>query len=131
MTAKALWASPLVKAGIILCSLLLASIAAGNARPPPGANSELAPWFNSLQSYTGESCCGVADCRGPQDYPIRIIDGDYEVFVDQQWLKIPKAAISQRTDNPTGNFVTCVQENYWEAGERKPRVMCFFRSSGT
>jgi len=119
-----------IKACIILLGLLLAAVAAGNARPPPNPDQSLAPWYQSLRTSNGLSCCGEADCRGPKDYPVRIVDGHYEVWADQRWMTVPPEAVSDRTDNPTGDFVTCVQESYWESGTRMPKVLCLFKASG-
>ena len=99
------------------------------AAAPLGADETLAPWYHSLQTRTGESCCSVADCRGPKEYPVRIREGGYEVWVNQGWMRVPPEVISERTDNPTGDFVTCVQENFYKDGVRSPRILCMFKSN--
>jgi hypothetical protein len=74
------------------------------AAPPPGSDGTLAPWFHSLQvPSTHEGCCGVSDYR---NYPVRVDVKHYQVFYDNRWLAVPTAAISERVDNPTGNYVT-------------------------
>lgn len=120
-------------AASVLCLVAVGlAVLQGNlssAAPPVGADPQLAPWFNSLQTHDGQSCCGIADCRGPKEYPVRIHGGGYEVWVDQHWMRVPPEVISDRSDNPTGDFITCVQENYWESGTRMPRVLCMFKAN--
>jgi hypothetical protein len=117
-------------AAAMLMSAAISRFAYG--APPANADQSLAPWFQSLHNPTfGFSCCSVADCRGPKEYPVRIREGAYEVWVDQEWMPVPKEAVSERMDNPTGDYVTCVQENYWESGIRKPKVLCLFKAPRT
>ena len=102
---------------------------AASAAPPANSDQSLAPWFSSLQTHNGTSCCGAADCRSPKEYPIKITAKGYEVYVLGKWLAVPKEAISDRLDNPTGDYVICVQEDHWLEGERDPRVLCLFKAS--
>jgi len=118
----------------LLRSVILAFVVAlaplqALAAPPANADQSLAPWFGSLQTANGTSCCGAADCRSPKEYPIKITSKGYEVYVLGKWLAVPKEAISDRLDNPTGDYVICVQEDHWLEGERQPQVLCLFKAS--
>jgi hypothetical protein len=55
----------------------------------------------------------------------------YQVFFDNRWLSVPTEAVSDRTDNPTGNYVTCIQRDHWINGVPDgPRVLCLFKAPG-
>ena len=109
------------------CLLASASVFAA---PPPGADMSLAPWFHSLRiPGTRTFCCDVSDCR---DYPVRADGSHYYVWFDNRWLVVPTEAVSERTDNPTGHYVTCIQRNHWTNGVPDgPRVLCLFKAPGT
>lgn len=98
------------------------------ASPPPNADPRLAPWFQSLiNKHTGGSCCSIADCR---NLPVKIVDGHYEVLYNNEWLSVPPDVISERVDNPTGDYVSCVRDFYAE-GIPSPQIDCFILSPRT
>ena len=109
------------------CLLITAS---AFAAPPPGADMTLAPWFHSLHvPGTRNLCCDVSDCR---HYPVRADGTHYQVFFDDKWLIVPTEAVSDRDDNPTGDYVTCIQRDHWTSGEPDgPRVMCLIKAPRT
>ncbi len=81
------------------------------ARPPADADPALAPWFDSLHTANGASCCALADCR-PVEY--RIAGDHYEALIGRQfdvdppfWAPVPEARILKKTDNPLGRAVAC------------------------
>src|SRR5277367_3081477 len=92
----------------------LATAALALAKPPPGADGSLAPWFQSLaQPYTGYPCCSVADCRTVQ---YRAVADHFEAFIDRRtfgadapdsWVPVPPSNVLHRKDNPTGEAVVC------------------------
>jgi hypothetical protein len=44
---------------------------------------------------------------------------------------VPAEAVSDRTDNPTGDYVTCIQRDHWTNGEPDgPRVLCLLKAPG-
>jgi hypothetical protein len=100
------------------------------AAPPQGADPALAPWYRSLrQPGTGYACCDIADCR---HYPVRADGSHYQVFYGDRWLIVPVEAVSDRIDNPTGDYVTCIQRNHWTDGAPDgPRILCLFKSPRT
>jgi hypothetical protein len=112
----------------ILGCLLIA--APSSAAPPPGADMTLAPWFHSLHvPGTRNLCCDVSDCR---HYPVHADGTRYQVFFDHRWLTVPDEAVSDRADNPTGDYVTCIQRDHWTSGEPDgPRVLCLFKAPRT
>ena len=114
-------------AGISGCLLVAAS---AFALPPPDADMTLAPWFRSLKEpSTKNLCCDMSDCR---NCPVRPDGTQYQVFFDNRWLSVPAEAVSDRTDNPTGNYVTCIQRDHWSNGVPDgPRVLCLFKAPGT
>jgi hypothetical protein len=97
------------------------------AAPPPGADMTMAPWFHSLRvPGTGNLCCDVSDCR---HYPVRADGTHYWVLFDDRWLVVPTEAVSDREDNPTGDYVTCIQRDHWTSGVPDgPRVLCLFKA---
>jgi hypothetical protein len=107
---------------------LLGATALSFAKPPPGADGSLAPWYQSLaQPYTGYPCCSVADCRTVQ---YRAVADHFEAFIDRRtfgadapddWIPVPPSNVLHRKDNPTGEAVVC-----WYNGE----IRCFVESAG-
>ena len=97
------------------------------AAPPPGADMSLAPWFHSLRvPGTGSLCCDVSDCR---HYPVRADGSRYQVLFENRWLVVPSEAVSDRSDNPTGDYVTCIQRDHWTDGNPDgPRIRCLFKA---
>jgi hypothetical protein len=93
------------------------------AAPPPNADPTLAPWFRSLQTKDGKSCCGEADCRR---FPVHINGDHYWILYNGGWVVVPDEAVDhKRMDNPTGDYVACVVQN------RQPVfVLCFFLRPG-
>jgi hypothetical protein len=90
----------------------------------------MAPWFRSLRvPGTENRCCDVADCR---NYPVRPDGSNYQVFFDDRWLTVPTEVVSDRVDNPTGDYVTCIQRDHWTNGQPDgPRVLCLFKAPRT
>jgi hypothetical protein len=120
----------MVVKSLFITGCLLAGTSAF-AAPPPGSDGTLAPWYHSLRvpGFPDAMCCDVADCR---NYPVRT-DGDhYQVLYDDHWLTVPTKAVSERVDNPTGDYVTCIQRDHWTSGRADgPRILCFFRAPRT
>jgi hypothetical protein len=90
----------------------------------------LAPWFHSLREPgTGNLCCDISDCR---HYPVRADGTHYQVLFDNRWVVVPTEAVSDRDDNPTGDYVSCVQRDHWTDGiPDGPRVLCLFKAPRT
>lgn len=110
----------------IVLVLLMSTPAFG--APPPNADMSLAPWYQSLTNKrTGGSCCSAADCR---ILPVRITDGHYEVLYHNEWLIVPAEVVSDRQDNPTGDYVSCVRDFYAD-GIPMPQIDCFILSPRT
>jgi hypothetical protein len=89
------------------------------AAPPPNADPSLAPWYESLHTKNGLSCCGEADCR---HFPVQIDGGRYWILYEGKWVGVPDESVDrERMDNPTGDYVACVVQH------RVPTlVLCFF-----
>lgn len=101
----------------VAAAALLACAQLGHSQPPADADPALAPWFKSLKTPSGGSCCDLADCR---TYSYRTTGDHYEIDYDGKWLAVPPEAVLQRYDNPTGRAVACVF--YGE-------VLCFVKAS--
>ena len=96
----------MLTAYFVLITVLLLTSPPSHAAPPPNADRSMAPWFNSLTDpQTGGSCCGEGDCR---NLPVRITDGHFESLVNGQWKTVPPGVVLERSDNPTGDYITCV-----------------------
>jgi hypothetical protein len=115
--------------GLVAISCLAVAASAW-AAPPSGADMTLAPWFRSLHvPGTQNLCCDIADCR---NYPVRSDGAHFHVFFDNRWVIVPNEAVSDRVDNPTGDYVTCIQRDHWTNGEPDgPRVLCLFKAPRT
>ena len=97
--------------------------------PPPNADPRLAPWFKSLEvpgtEHHGLGCCDIADCR---NLPVRTDSEHYLVFYSDRWLVVAPEAVSDRTDNPTGDYISCIQREHWTNGlQDGPVVRCLIR----
>lgn len=90
----------------------------------------LAPWFRSLRVPSSQnSCCDLSDCR---NYPVRSDGASYQVFFNNRWVPVPTEAVSDRVDNPTGDYVACIQRDHWTNGLHDgPRVLCLFKAPRT
>ena len=105
------------------CPLIAAS--PGFAAPPPGADMTLAPWFRSLQvPGTRALCCDISDCR---HYPVRADGPHYHVLFDNRWVIVPTEAMSDWSDNSTGDYVTYIPDDWTDGEPDGPRVLCFFK----
>ena len=103
---------------LLLILLLGIHVLTGNAHsaPPEGANPILAPFYKSLTTKSGSSCCDMSDCRPTDDW--RTSTTGYEVLYKGKWQAVPDHAVLQRNDNPTGKAVLCAS-NYTE------HIYCF------
>ena len=64
----------------VISGMILLLACQAHAAPPPDADPNQAPWFNSLRlPQSAVPCCSMADCR-----PVlsRLIDGHYEAFIE-------------------------------------------------
>ena len=113
-----------------LLAFLLATTTCALAAPPTDADMSMAPWFRSLR-IPGKMtlCCDASDCR---HYPVTS-DGDrYLVYFENQWRKVPRAAVLDHTDNPTGDYIVCIQRDHWTNGQQDgPIIHCLVRAPGT
>lgn len=111
---------------VFICIYLIIAVPA-LAAPPENPDPNLAPWFRSLRiPGTGLSCCDSGDCR---NYPVRPYGDHYQVFYKNHWLIVPNEVVSDRTDNPTGDYVTCIQPDFWVNGKADgPRILCLFKA---
>jgi hypothetical protein len=111
----------------LLPALLVVIASPALPAPPQGADMTLAPWYHSLREpSTGIACCDIADCR---HYPVRADGTHYQVLYEDRWVIVPAEAVSDRADNPTGDYVTCIQRDHWTNGEPDgPRVLCLFKA---
>ncbi|WP_249164400.1 hypothetical protein [Bradyrhizobium jicamae] len=50
---------------------------------------ELDDWYKSLRSEQGEWCCDGADVNHLTDPQWTIKDGQYQVFLEGEWVKVP------------------------------------------
>jgi hypothetical protein len=118
-------ASMIIRNLLISFCLLIAPSAF--AAPPPGADMTLAPWYRSLLVPGAKTlCCDISDCR---HYPVQADGTHYQVFFDKRWLIVPTEAVSDRGDNPTGDYVTCIQRDHWTNGVPDgPRILCLFKA---
>ena len=123
-------------ARMILACVLILSVPALAAAPPPGSpqSDVMAPyaeWVRGLKNpTTGQGCCSLSDCRV---VGYRLTAEGYEAFIDHQtfpgapdkWLKVPDYVILHQ-ENPTGFAVAC-----WAAWNRESNGwFCFTPSSG-
>jgi hypothetical protein len=123
-----------MRTSFALAGLVLAGVGCLPARPaapapPPGGDTEFSPWFRSLRTpQTGQSCCGVADCRRVQ---YRIVHDHFQAYIGGEfprwqspphaWVDVPETSVLHRHDNPTGEAVAC-----WASGA----VVCFVEGQG-
>ncbi len=84
-------------------------------------SAPLAAWYQSLRDpQTGAACCSMErDCHPVDDYHASSNPGGYVVRIDGVSFDVPPSKVLQRTDNPTGHAVVCI--DHWA---NKPVVRC-------
>lgn len=98
------------------------------AHSPEDTDPAMAPWFRSLATPHGSSCCNERDCATVAPTDLKIEDGSYWVRDPSPedggpaWMMVPAAQILKRYDNPTGKPVACVFSHH---------VLCFVLNSAT
>ncbi|MGY8663370.1 hypothetical protein Q3C01_13475 [Bradyrhizobium sp. UFLA05-109] len=111
---------------IVLSAVLLTS-SPGIARDPGGkyaqADPEMHKWFERLKSEGGEACCALSDGNTLRDTDWRSRDGRYQVFMDDEWVDVPNAALV----TVPNRFGRTVVWPYHEDG--RPYVRCFMPGS--
>lgn len=93
--------------------LLCPSVALANP-PPGGGNPAWHDWFENQEMPDGShrSCCREGDGHILSDDQWRIADGEYEVWIEDQWVRFPNKGqgkpgntVMGYTANPTGSPV--------------------------
>ncbi|MGY8668834.1 hypothetical protein Q3C01_41620 [Bradyrhizobium sp. UFLA05-109] len=111
---------------VILSLVMLASNSA-LARDPDGkyaqADPEMHRWFQQLKSEEGKPCCALSDGNTLRDTDWRTRDGHYQVFMDDEWVDVPNAALVTAPNR----FGQTVVWPYHEDGH--PFVRCFMPGS--
>jgi len=91
--------------GIVTLGVRLAAAYFGaHAHPSPGDDPKLGPWFESLSTPNGQSCCGIADCHEARqaESPLNSPDGRWWVFISRdqfgnaapdKLVPVPKEAV--------------------------------------
>lgn len=97
------------------------------ASPPPNADPSLGPWFRSLTSPAGESCCAEYDGHVLSDADWRVAGDHYEVRIAKVWRIVPAAAVLNRVDNPTGGAVVFYPPSADSNPEVSAKIYCFVR----
>ena len=111
--------------GLLVATLSFMLALSVVARPPEMIDSDLAPWFQSLHNPTlSMSCCDKADGHILADKDWRTVADGYEVSIENIWVPVPKEAVLDRADNPTGSAVA-----FWLPGSTS--ILCFVRPSET
>ncbi len=124
--------------GCIVIPILAVALVAvvsmcAHAAPPAGADLSMRSWYESLiDPKTGGSCCGEGDCR---HYPTATYTDaggktHYQVLFKDVWMAVPDDRILERTDNPTGDIVTCIYPDEFQE-KPSPFVMCLIKAPGT
>lgn len=110
--------------GSIAAALLLLGTA--QAAPPSNADPALAPWFQSLHTAAGMSCCGDADGHILGDADWRVAGNGYQVRIDGEWTNVEPDAVLNGVPNPVGSPVA-----FWSPGASPHRIFCFVRATET
>jgi hypothetical protein len=107
--------------------LLLFSSSPVSARDPDGKYAQADPdmhrWFEQLKSEGGEACCALSDGNTLRDADWRSRSGHYQVFLADEWIEVPDAAVV-KVPNRFGRTVVWP---YYEDGH--PTVRCFMPGS--
>ncbi len=100
---------------------------AASARDPDGkysqANPEMHRWFEQLKSEKGELCCALSDGNTLRDTDWRSQNGHFQVFMENEWVNVPDAAVVKAPNR----FGRTVVWPYHEDG--RPTVRCFMPGS--
>ena len=113
---------------LLMASACLTLAMAADAAPPEGEEARLykghEAWFKSLwnPAFDG-SCCDLSDCRYVS---YRATSVGYVVEIHGQSIPVPRYAVIDKHDNPTGRGVACYRPT--GNAERPYEVMCFVRA---
>jgi hypothetical protein len=80
------------------------------AEPPANADPRMAPFFESLKTENGDSCCGIGDCREVRsESPDNSPTGHWRVFIDSgtfgpsapnNWVDVPDDKVDSKETTP-------------------------------
>lgn len=87
------------------------------------SDPEMHRWFEQLRSDRGDACCALSDGNTVRDADWRGVQGHFQVFLDDEWVDVPDAALVKA---PNRNGRTVVWP-YHEDG--RPSVRCFMPGS--
>ena len=116
----------------LILVVLLLLIAPAYARAPAVTDPEFGPWFKSLKNpATGTSCCAEFDGHLFRDRDVRSNGDDYQVRVAGVWRDVPRAAVLDRVDNPTGSWVVFYSNAADSDPTTAPFIYCLIRPAQT
>jgi len=113
--------------GAVIGAVLFCSSGSAAGAPPPNADPALGPWFRSLTTPGGMSCCAEYDGHVLGDGDWRINGDHYEVRIAQVWRVVPSEAVLNRVDNPTGGAVAFYAPTADADPSVPTKIFCFVR----
>ena len=113
-----------IKSLVLTLAAIQALAAFAFAAPPPGPlDPIIAEWFRTLTNpKTGAFCCDTSDGHILATENVRTAGDEYLVRFDGAWHRVPKDAVLDRIDNPTGQPVVFAAGNV---------IFCFVRPAMT
>lgn len=115
---KSLWATII----LFVCGASFPLMSLAHDVDQPGVFHQ---WFETLRvpgaegdDPVGVGCCGAADCHV---VPARADRNGWQIYAENKWWVVPKQAILDKHDNPTGGAVAC-----WVGKQPTPKnILCF------
>ncbi len=108
---------------ILAVFITLNSASARDTKGYAQSDPEMHRWFEQLRSGRGDACCALTDGNTLQDSDWRSLQGHFQVFLDDEWVDVPDAALV-KGPNRYGRTVVWP---YHEDG--RPSVRCFLPGS--
>jgi hypothetical protein len=131
LTPRRMTIAALLLDGIIGLMLVLAALKA-HAAPPSSSDPAFAPWFESLTNpATGISCCAEFDGHILANKLVRVAGDQYQVNIAGIWRVVPSAAVLDRIDNPTGEWVVFYSSAADSDPTVAPMIYCLVRPALT
>lgn len=87
--------------------LMLWYLVPAHGKEFPNASETEKKFFNELTAPNGATCCSISDCGYIENDEFRIKDGHFDVWIEGQWITVPKDKVLDRNKSPQGKPVLC------------------------
>ena len=102
---------------ILAAMMLMSSVSLSLGQQAGSHHEHHTDFYSKWQTTTGASCCNNQDCRPARD---RIISGRIQVFIEDDWVDVPKEAVRPYPSPDMASHVCAIGK----------RIICFVSGGG-